>query len=98
MGSSTGAAPAAPAPVVVVPEARAWFELSYPNVCSVILTPGAAPTASPNACYEGKWLQITPPKTSSPLLIPEPLRFTYGTVGFDVGPFGSGTPPPLPKS
>jgi len=98
MGASTGAAPAGPVPVVLAPEARAWFELSYPNVCSVILTPGAPPSPSPNACYEGKWLQITPPKTASPLLIPEPLVFTYGIVGFDVGPFGTGSPPSLPRS
>ena len=98
MGVSTGSAPAAPERVVVAPEARAWFELSYPDVCDIILTPGSAPTASPNVCYEGKWLQITPPRTSSPLLVPEPLRFTYGIAGFDVGPFGTGLPPPLPKN
>ncbi len=96
MGVSVGSAPAAPRRVVVAPEARAWFELSYPDVCDVILTPGAGPTATPNACYEGKWLQITPPRTSSPLLVPEPLRFTYGIAGFDVGPFATGSPPPLP--
>ncbi len=98
MGVSTGAAAAGPMRVVVAPEARAWFELSYPDVCDLILTPGSGPTAAPNACYEGKWLQITPPRTSSPLLVPEPLRFTYGIVGFDVGPFGTGSPPPLPRS
>ncbi len=97
MGASTGAAAAAATAVVVAPEARAWFELSYPDVCDVILTPGSAPTGTPNACYEGKWLQITPPRTSSPLLVPEPLRFAYGTAGFDVGPFGSGLPPRLPR-
>ena len=98
MGASTGSAPAAPAPIVVAPEARAWFELSYPDVCNDILTPGEGPTAIPDACYEGKWLQITPPKTASPLLVLEPLRFTYGVVGFDVGPFGTGSPPRLPGS
>jgi len=98
MGASTGAAPAAPAPIVVAPEARAWFELSYPDVCNTILNPGSGPTAIPNACYEGKWLEITPPKTASPLLVLEPLRFTYGVVGFDVGPFGTGSPPRLPGS
>ncbi len=96
MGASTGAAAATPTAVVVAPEARAWFELSYPSLCDIILTPGSAPTGTPNACYEGKWLQITPPRTASPLLVPEPLRFTYGIAGFDVGPFGSGSPPPLP--
>jgi Protein of unknown function (DUF4232) len=98
MGASTGGAPASPAPVVLAPETRAWFELSYPDVCNDILTPGAPPSANPHACYEGKWLQITPPKTTSPLLVIEPLRFTYGIVGFDVGPFSAGTPPPLPTS
>ncbi len=98
MGTSTDAAPAGPTAVVVAPEGRAWFELSYPDICSLILTPGAPPTANPNACFEGKWLQITPPRTSSPLLVPEPLLFNYGIVGFDVGPFGSGPPPPLPRS
>jgi hypothetical protein len=98
MGISTGVAPAAPARVVVAPNAQAWFELSYPDVCDVILIPGTGPTDTPNACYEGKWLQVTPPKTSSPLLVPEPLRFAYGIAGFDVGPFGTGTPPPLPRS
>ncbi len=96
MGASTGSAPAAPERVVVAPEGRAWFELSYPDVCDIVLTPGSGPTASPNACYEGKWLQITPPRTASPLLVPEPLRFTYGIAGFDVGPFSTGSPPPLP--
>jgi hypothetical protein len=100
MGSSTGGSAAGPTAVVITPEMRAWFELSYPDNCSQILTPGAAPTASANAntCYEGKWLQITPPKTTSPLLVLEPLRFTYGTAGFNVGPFGAGSPPPLPRS
>lgn len=98
MGSSTGESSPTPARVVLPPEGRAWFELSYPDVCNQILTPGAIPTASPNVCYEGKWLQITPPRTASPLLVAEPLRFTYGTAGFDVGPFGAGSPPPLPSS
>jgi hypothetical protein len=98
MGSSTGDALPAPSRVTVAPEGRAWFELSYPDVCDVILTPGSAPTNTPNACYEGEWLQVTPPKTASPLLVPEPLRFTYGIAGFNVGPFGSGYPPPLPRS
>jgi hypothetical protein len=98
MGASTGAAAAGPVPVVISPEGRAWFELSYPDVCSVIITPGAAPSASPDACYEGKWLQVTPPRTGSPLLVPEPRRFTYGVAGVNVGPFGTGSPPPLPRS
>jgi hypothetical protein len=98
MGSSTGDALPAPSRVIVAPEGRAWFELSYPDVCDVILTPGSGPTNTPNACYEGQWLQVTPPKTASPLLVPEPLRFTYGLAGFNVGPFGSGYPPPLPRS
>lgn len=98
MGASAGVAPVGPTRVVVAPEARAWFELSYPDVCNDILTPGAGPTAIPDACYEGKWLQVTPPRTASPLLVVEPLRFAYGVVGFDVGPFGTGPPPPLPGS
>lgn len=98
MGVSTGVAAPAPKPVVIAPEGRAWFEISYPDVCDTILTPGSGPTGSPNACYEGKWLQVTPPQTSSPLLVPEPFRFTYGIAGFDVGPFGTGSPPPLPRS
>jgi hypothetical protein len=98
MGASTGSASPTPTAVVVPPEGRAWFEISYPDVCNIILTPGSGPTASPDACYEGKWLQVTPPRTSSPLLVPEPFRFTYGIAGFDVGPFGTGSPPPLPKS
>jgi hypothetical protein len=98
MGASPGGSAAGPVPVVLAPEARAWFELSYPDVCSVILTPGATPSASPNSCYEGKWLQVTPPKTASPLLVPEPLVFSYGIAGFNVGPFSAGSPPPLPTS
>src|ERR1700688_377845 len=47
MGASPGGSAAGPVPVVLTPEARAWFELSYPDVCSVILTPGATPSASP---------------------------------------------------
>jgi hypothetical protein len=42
------------------------------------------------------WLQVTPPKTTSSLLVTEPLRFDYGIDGFEVGPFQPGSPPSSP--
>ena len=99
MGASTGVGAATPTAVVVAPEGRAWFELSYPDVCDIILTPGSGTDGDTQRLLRG---QVAPghpaPRTSSPLLVPEPLRFTYGIAGFDVGPFGTGSPPPLPRS
>ncbi len=73
-----------------------WFELDYPDVCYDVLEPGAAAADIPNACYAGSFLEVTPPKTTTPLLVSEPLHFTYGTASFDVGPLVAGTPPPSP--
>jgi hypothetical protein len=88
--------PSGPAPVSVAPGSAAWFELAFSDVCSQVLTPGTAGTNVSGACYAGTWLQVIPPKTVSPVLVTEPLRFTYGTTGFDVGPFFAGTPPSSP--
>jgi len=93
LGSSPDAPDAPPGRVLVPPQSRAWFEMSFDAVCDVVLQPGAGPTAQANACYAGSYLQITPPSTASPLLVTEPLRFTYGTAGFAVGPFQTGYPP-----
>jgi len=95
--SPSSSAPAsAPAPVSVAPGATGWFELAFSDVCSQVLTPGAAPSSSSNACYPGISLQVTPPKTTSSLLVTEPFRFDYGTSGFEVGPLLSGSPPSSP--
>ena len=101
LGLSPGASAVPASQVAVAPGSRAWFEIAYPAYCAVVLHPGAGPTAEPNACYAGSYLQITPPSTASPLLVTEPLRFTYGTAGFQVGPFQTGPPPrsvPIPAS
>jgi hypothetical protein len=95
-GTGTGGTGSAvTGPVAMSPGAHGWFELSYPDRCYQVLSPGAAPTGGPNVCYLGSWLQVTPPRTTSPLLVTEPVRFTYGTSGFQVGPF---QPAPLPRT
>ncbi len=84
-----------PIPVSLASGAQAWFEVSYPVACSFVLAPGASATGAPGECYAGGSLQVTPPQSTSVLTIPQPLRFTYGTAGFQVGPFQGG---PLPSS
>jgi hypothetical protein len=96
LGSGSGGLPASPSQVIVAAGAQAWFELAYSDVCSQVLAPGAGLSSDPGACYEGTWLQVTPPHTVSPLLVSEPVRFTYQSDGFDVGPFEAGAPPPSP--
>ena len=93
LGSGLDGPASPPSQVPVGPGTRAWFEIAYPAYCTLVLQPGAGPTAEANACYAGSYLQITPPSTDSPLLVTEPLRFTYGTAGFQEGPFQSGPPP-----
>ena len=102
-GVGVSATPGSGGPVAVTigPRERTWFELSYSDRCDQVLAPGAAPTGGPNLCYAGSILQVTPPHTASPLLITEPVHFTYGIAGFDVGPFEPGLPPrsvPIPSS
>jgi hypothetical protein len=89
-----------PAPVVLLHGSRASFDVRFANVCSHVLAPGAPATGAPNECYAGIWLEVTPPQGSAPLLVTEPLRLTYATTGFQVGPFqaGNGTPLPGPPS
>jgi hypothetical protein len=82
--------------VALIHGARASFELSYPNVCDHVVLPGAAATGVPNECYSGIWLDVTPTPGSSPLVVTEPLRLTYATSGFEVGPFQAGNGTPLP--
>jgi|GEM_PF-2270491 len=96
LGGATGPTSVSPTFLTVAPGTRVWFELDYPDTCYDVLQPGATSTDVPNACYAGTTLQVTPPRTTSPLLVSEPLRFTYGTAGFDVGPFVAGTPPRSP--
>ena len=86
----------ASASVVLVPGAQAWFEVSYSVACSVVLGPGEVATGAPNECYAGSDLQVIVPQATSALLITEPLRFTFGTAGFQVGPFQGGPPPSSP--
>jgi hypothetical protein len=95
LGTNLGSGTPGTGPVPMAPGARGWFELSYPDLCDQVLAPGASPTAGVNVCYLGNWLQVTPPRTTSPLLVTEPVRFTYGTSGFQVGPF---QPAPLPRT
>jgi hypothetical protein len=84
-----------PTPVTLVHAARASFELSFTNTCDHVLPPGAAATGVPNECYAGVWLEVTPPLGAGALLVTEPLRLTYATAGFQVGPFLAGDGPPL---
>jgi len=93
LGSVPGGAPASTAPVALEPGTRAWFEVSFPDICDRVLQPGAPSAGVVNACYAGSELQVTPPRATSALLVSEPLHFDYGTSGFQVGPFQS-TPPP----
>ncbi|HVC69454.1 MAG TPA: DUF4232 domain-containing protein [Acidimicrobiales bacterium] len=83
-------------PVILVHGARASFVLSFANVCDRVLLPGVPATGTPNECYAGSWLEVTPPQATSPLLVSPPLRLTYATAGFQVGPFQVGDGPPLP--
>jgi hypothetical protein len=82
-------------PVTVAHGATASFELTYANVCGVLLQPGQAATGVPHECYDGLWLEVTPTPGSSPLVVTEPLRLTYATSGFEVGPFQAGGGAPL---
>jgi Protein of unknown function (DUF4232) len=89
------------AEVPLVHGARASFVVAFANTCAQILPPGQAATGALNECYDGVWLDVTPPQGTSPLLVTQPVRLAYATSGFQVGPFqaGSGTPlsgqPPL---
>lgn len=85
-----------PAPVPLASRGQAWFELSYPVSCSQILTEGATPGSTPDECYAGATLEVTPPKATGPLLLTQPVRLTYQTSGFMVGPFLPGPPPRFP--
>jgi len=97
LGSVPGGPPASSAPVTLGPGTRAWFELGFPDNCSVVLVPGAAaPAGVSDACYRGNYLEVTPPRATSPLLVTEPFHFDYGVAGFDVGPFQGGEPPRTP--
>ena len=53
LGLNPGATPpSGPAPVSVAPGSAAWFELAFSDVCSQVLTPGAAATnVSANARF-----------------------------------------------
>lgn len=89
------------APVTLAHGARASFQLAFANTCSHVLAPGQPTTGTPDECYSGVWLEVTPPQGTSALLVTQPIRLTYAVSGFQVGPFlaGSGLPltgqPPL---
>jgi hypothetical protein len=83
-------------PVDLAPDARASFVLSFANICDHVLLPGAPATGAPNECYAGQLLEVTPPQGTSPLLVSQPVRLTYATAGFQVGPFQMGDGSPLP--
>ena len=85
-----------PGPVLLVHGAQASFILSFGNVCDHVLPTGTPATGAPNECYAGTWLEVTPPTASTPLLVTQPLRLTYATAGFQVGPFQVGGGSPLP--
>jgi hypothetical protein len=78
--------------VALSPGGRGWFELSFSDVCDHVLPPGATPTGVPNECYAGTWLTVEPVEGAEPLVVSQPLRLTYATAGFLVGPFVAGTP------
>ena len=96
LGFAPGAPTSSAAPVNVGPGATTWFELAFSDNCSQVLTPGAGPSAAPGACYPGQWLQVAPPRTTSAVLVTQPLRFNYGSAGFEVGPFMPAPPPSSP--
>jgi len=85
-----------PSPITLAQGAGASFQLSYASTCDQVLQPGQPATLAPNQCYSGIWLEVTPTPGSSPLVVTEPLRLTYATTGFQVGPFQAGGGPPLP--
>ncbi len=93
--SPTVGTTAAPRPVTLARGARASFELAFANTCDSVLQPGEATTGGTNECYAGVWLEVTPPLGTSPLLVTQPVRLTYATSGFQVGPFQAGDGPPL---
>jgi len=93
LGASAGASTT---PVMMGSGQPAWFEVSYPVQCSTVLAPGQTPTGAPGQCYEGQALGVIVPRSTTPLSVPQPLSFTFGTTGFDVGPFGAGGPPNPP--
>lgn len=84
-----------PVPVTLAHDGRASFELAFANTCHQVLEPGQAATGVPDECYAGEWLEVTPPRGTSPLLVTQPLRLTYATSGFQVGPFQAGDGLPL---
>jgi Protein of unknown function (DUF4232) len=93
LGASAGASGT---PVSLAPGQQAWFEFSYIVDCSTVLSQGQPSSGAPGECYQGSTLGVIVPQSFVPLDVPQPLGFTYGTSGFDVGPFGSGTPPASP--
>ncbi len=84
------------APVTLAHGGRASFQLAFANACDHVVAPGQPTTGTPNECYSGVWLEVTPPQGTSALLVTQPLRLTYAVSGFQVGPFqaGSGLPRP----
>jgi len=88
-------APQPSAPVALAHGARASFELVFSNTCGHVLEPGEPTTGALNDCYDGVWLEVTPPQGTSPLLVTQPVRLTYTTSGLQVGPFQAGDGPPL---
>jgi len=95
LGASAGASTT---PVALSPGGRAWFELSYPVNCSMVLAPGQASSTAPGDCYQGATLGVVVPGATNTLDVDQPLSFTYGTAGFTVGPFGSQAPPSAPPT
>lgn len=96
VGSTTPVGTTTPsAPVTLAHGARASFVLAFANTCDQVLEPGQPATGVPNQCYAGVWLDVTPPQGTSPLLVTQPLRLTYATSGFEVGPIQAGDGSPL---
>jgi len=83
------------APVTLAHGARASFQLAFANTCDHVVAPGQPTTGTPNECYSGVWLEVTPPQGTSALLVTQPLRLTYAVSGFQVGPFQAGSGLPL---
>jgi hypothetical protein len=93
LGASAGASTS---PLTMGTGQQGWFELSYPVDCTTVLLAGQASSGAPGQCYRGASLGVLLAQSPAASPVSQPLGFTYGASGFDVGPFASGAPPDPP--
>ena len=89
-GATTTAVPtttSASAPDVLSQGQRAWFELSFSDTCSA---------SAPGGCLSATALSVTLFAGQPPIALGQPQTFTFGAVGFEVGPVQGGTIPSAP--